>query len=81
VKEDHGWIHHLLEEADNERFHLSFFHELKNPNFIERAAIVAIQGVFMNGFFLAYLLNAKFCHRFVGYLEDEAVKTYTKMLE
>jgi hypothetical protein len=25
-------------------------------------------------------LNPKFSHRFVGYLEEEAVKTYTTML-
>jgi len=26
------------------------------------------------------VLNPKFSHRFVGYLEEEAVKTYTTML-
>ena len=35
----------------------------------------------MNLFFLSYLLSPRFCHRFVGYLEEEAVKTYTKCLE
>ena len=35
----------------------------------------------MNSFFIAYLANPKFCHRFVGYLEEEAVKTYTLMLK
>jgi len=38
-------------------------------------------GVFVNLFFLAYLISPKFCHRFVGYLEEEAVKTYTHCLE
>ena len=32
-------------------------------------------------FFVSYLLNPTFSHRFVGYLEEEAVKTYTAMLE
>lgn len=32
-------------------------------------------------FSISYLLSPKFCHRFVGYLEEEAVKTYTKCLE
>lgn len=25
LKRDHGWINHLLEEAENERMHLFFF--------------------------------------------------------
>lgn len=32
-------------------------------------------------FSVAYLLSPRFCHRFVGYLEEEAVKTYTHCLE
>ena len=35
----------------------------------------------MNGFFLAYIISPRFCHRFVGYLEEEAVKTYTDILK
>lgn len=29
------------------------------------------------GFFISYLISPKTCHRFVGYIEEEAVKTYT----
>lgn len=32
-------------------------------------------------FTLAYLLSPKFCHRFVGYVEEEACSTYTKIIE
>ena len=32
-------------------------------------------------FWIAYFLSPRFCHRFVGYLEEEAVKTYTHCLE
>ncbi len=39
------------------------------------------QGVFFNAYFLAYLLSPKTCHAFVGYLEEEAVKTYTHALK
>lgn len=46
-----------------------------------RALIIVGQGVFYNGFFLTYLLSPQACHRFVGYLEEEAVKTYTGLLE
>jgi hypothetical protein len=46
-----------------------------------RTMIVAAQGVFFNLYFLAYLISPKFSHRFVGYLEEEAVKTYTILLK
>jgi hypothetical protein len=65
---DKGWIHHLLEEADNERFHLFIFLDIKKPGFFERSFIILMQGVFMNLFFTSYILNPTFSHRFVGYL-------------
>ena len=40
-----------------------------------------IPGVFVTLFMMAYLISPRFCHRFVGYLEEEAVKTYTLCLE
>jgi hypothetical protein len=41
----------------------------------------ALQGVFCNLFFFAYLLSPAYCHRIVGYLEEEAVRTYTHLLK
>ena len=38
-------------------------------------------GVFFNAYFLAYLISPRACHSFVGYLEEEAVKTYTHALQ
>ncbi|GMF11087.1 unnamed protein product [Phytophthora lilii] len=81
LKRDHGWIHTLLEEAENERMHLLIFMNLKHPGWVFRALVVGAQGVFFNGFFLAYLASPQTCHRFVGYLEEEAVKTYTGLLK
>lgn len=78
---DNGWIHTLLEEAENERMHLMTALEMKQPGILFRGTILFAQGVFVNLFFLAYLISPKFCHRFVGYLEEEAVKTYTHCLE
>lgn len=34
----------------------------------------AAQGVFFNAFFVSYLISPRICHRFVGYLEEEAGK-------
>ena len=42
--------------------------------------ILGTQGVFFNGFFLCYLISSHTCHRFVGYLEEEAVITNTRVL-
>ena len=42
--------------------------------------VLLAQGVYCNLFFLSYLVSPKYCHRLVGYLEEEAVKTYTTLL-
>ncbi|KAH7488010.1 Alternative oxidase, mitochondrial [Phytophthora ramorum] len=81
LKRDYGWIHTLLEEAENERMHLLIFMNIKQPGYFFRALVVGAQGLFFNGFFLTYLVSPKTCHRFVGYLEEEAVKTYTCLLQ
>jgi len=81
MRRDHGWIHTLLEEAENERMHLLTFIQLKEPGWFFRAAVIIAQGVFMNLFFFAYLISPHLCHRFVGYFEEEAVKTYSEILE
>eukprot|EP00960_Hanusia_phi_P053219 761919-Hanusia_phi.AAC.3 len=80
MNRDHGWIHTLLEEAENERMHLLTFVTIRKPGPLFRLAVIGTQGVFMNLFFLTYMLYPKICHRFVGYLEEEAVKTYTDIL-
>lgn len=81
MKRDHGWIHTLLEEAENERMHLLVALELKQPSWIVRTLVLLTQGIFVNLFFITYLFSPRYCHRFVGYLEEEAVKTYTRLLE
>ncbi|KZV71752.1 alternative oxidase [Peniophora sp. CONT] len=81
MRRDAGWIHTLLEEAENERMHLMTFMTLKNPGIFYRALILGAQGVFYNAFFLSYLISPRLCHRFVGHLEEEAVLTYTRCIE
>ncbi|KAL5793064.1 hypothetical protein ACOSP7_001658 [Xanthoceras sorbifolium] len=76
-----GWIKALLEEAENERMHLMTFLELAKPQWYERALVIAVQGVFFNAYFLAYLASPKLAHRIVGYLEEEAVISYTEFLK
>ena len=74
-------IETLLEEAFNERMHLLTFLKLAEPGLFMRAMVLGAQGVFFNGFFLSYLISPRICHRFVGYLEEEAVITYTRAIK
>ncbi|XP_054775720.1 ubiquinol oxidase 1, mitochondrial-like [Prosopis cineraria] len=76
-----GWIKALLEEAENERMHLMTFMEVSKPRWYERALVITVQGVFFNAYFLGYLLSPKFAHRMVGYLEEEAIHSYTEFLK
>lgn len=80
MKSDHGWIRTLLEEAENERMHLMTFIHIAKPTRLERALVLLAQGVFYNFFFLLYAISAKTAHRVVGYLEEEAVYSYTEYL-
>src|ERR1700712_4695418 len=68
----------MLEDAYNERMHLLTFLKMAEPGWFMKLMILGAQGVFCNGFFVAYLLSPKTCHRFVGYLEEEATLTYTR---
>ena len=77
---DNGWIETLLEESYNERMHLLTFMKMCEPGWFMKFLILGAQGVFFNAFFVSYLISPKICHRFVGYLEEEAVGTYTRCL-
>lgn len=80
MESDHGWIRALLDEAENERMHLMTFIEIAKPSRLERLLIVLVQGAFYNFFFLLYLVSPETAHRIVGYLEEEAVFSYTEYL-
>lgn len=58
--------------------HLLIFLKMAEPGWFMRLMVLGAQGVFFNGFFLAYLISPRTCHRFVGYLEEEATLTYTR---
>ncbi|KAI3715819.1 hypothetical protein L6452_22807 [Arctium lappa] len=76
-----GWIKALLEEAENERMHLMTMVELVQPKWYERLLVLTVQGVFFNMFFVVYILSPKLAHRIVGYLEEEAIHSYTEYLK
>jgi ubiquinol oxidase len=80
LKEDHGWIKRLLDEADNERMHLMTFLEIAKPNWFERMIIFMAQAIFVVIYLLMYVISTRTAHRFVGYLEEEAVISYNHYL-
>lgn len=79
-QDDEGWIKSLLEEAENERMHLMTFIQIAQPNTYERLLIVVAQVVFFVTYFFMYMISSRFAHRFVSYLEEEAVYSYTQYL-
>ncbi|KAF2018751.1 alternative oxidase [Aaosphaeria arxii CBS 175.79] len=81
MKRDNGWIETLLEESYNERMHLLTFLKMSEPGWFMKLAIIGAQGFFFNSLFVAYLISPKIVHRFVGYLEEEAVHTYTRCIK
>eukprot|EP00580_Thalassiosira_gravida_P020729 CAMPEP_0201680856 /NCGR_PEP_ID=MMETSP0494-20130426/50811_1 /ASSEMBLY_ACC=CAM_ASM_000839 /TAXON_ID=420259 /ORGANISM="Thalassiosira gravida, Strain GMp14c1" /LENGTH=474 /DNA_ID=CAMNT_0048164583 /DNA_START=417 /DNA_END=1842 /DNA_ORIENTATION=+ len=78
---DGGMLNMFLEEANNERMHLLTFIRMKEPGYLFRVAVVGAQFGFGSFFLTAYMLNPTWCHRFVGYIEEEACHTYTKILK
>merc|ERR1719450_1195472 len=81
LKRDHGFIFTLLEEAENERMHLivtmSFFEAGPVTRAIVQAGQVALTP-FLAGL---YMIRPQLLHRFVGYLEETAVHTYTNIVK
>lgn len=75
--EDNGEsIHKLLKEAENERQHLLTFMALKKCSVLDRLLIRLGQAFFFNFYFAFYFLFPRTAHRFVGYLEEEAIRSY-----
>jgi ubiquinol oxidase len=80
MESDQGWIRVLLDEAENERMHLMTFIEIARPSRFERLLIILAQGAFYTLFFMLYIVSAKTAHRIVGYMEEEAVYSYSEYL-
>lgn len=80
-RRDMAFIDTLYDEAFNERMHLLTFLKLAKPSIFTRGLLWVGQGLFANAFFVTYLLSPKTCHRFVGYLEEEAVNTYSRCIK
>ncbi len=80
IRDDQGWIRELLDEAENERMHLMTFIKIAQPSRLERIIIMVGQLIFYNAYFWLYLFFPRTAHRVVGYLEEEAVVSYSQYL-
>jgi hypothetical protein len=80
LQRDHGWIHTLLEEAENERMHLLIAMKMFNAGKLTRFAIIGGQYVFTTILVGVYAVHPQAVHRFVGYLEECAVDTYSQLI-
>ena len=80
LKRDHGWIHTLLEEAENERMHLLTALTMFKVGPITRGLVVAAQCLMTPLLWSIYVVNPKMMHRFVGYLEETACETYANII-
>ena len=71
MERDHGWIHTLLEEAENERMHLLTFMQLRRPGLLFRFVVINTQIIFTLCFCLAYLFSPHLCHRCLAYFDSK----------
>lgn len=81
IEDDRGWIRKLLDEAENERMHLMVYVELTKPSLPEKFVITSAQFIFFTVYMLMYVISPRTGHRIVGYLEEEAIKSYTIFLD
>jgi hypothetical protein len=81
LERDYGWIHTLLEEAENERMHLLTFLKMFPPGPFTRLSIFCTQFGFGGLFISLYVASPPTAHRLVGYIEEMAVVTYTNLIE
>jgi len=81
MSRDYGWIHTLLEEAENERMHLLTFIDAFEATSLQRAVVYLMQFGWAAFFIPLYVLSPRIAHRTVGYVDEMAVYTYSNIIE
>lgn len=81
LERDYGWIHTLLEEAENERMHLLVCLKMFEAGPVTRLMCVGAQLALTPFLMGVYVVHPKAMHRFVGYLEQTACETYHNIIE
>jgi hypothetical protein len=80
MRQDKGWVHSLLNDAENERMHLTTWFMVERPSIFMRAAVLAQQTLYVPMFAAMYAVSPRFLYRVLGYLEETAITHYTLML-
>jgi hypothetical protein len=80
LKRDHGAIFTFLEEAENERMHLLVCLKMFRAGILTKSMVIVAQLTMTPVLMLAYAFRPQLLHRFVGYLEETAVHTYSNIL-
>jgi len=80
LQRDHGFIYSLLEEAENERMHLLVCMKMFDAGPVTRSLVCVSQLTATPLLGLLYVVRPQLLHRFVGYLEETAVHTYTNIV-
>jgi len=76
IADDKGWIETLIKEAETERKHLLVLRQMVEPSLRDRVLIWIGHFIFLIMYFLVYVFCPRAAHRFVGYLEEDAVRGY-----
>jgi len=78
---DYGWVHTLVEDAENERMHLLTALQLKEAGSVYRLGIIMLQMMYVGGISMTYFMSPKLCHRMIAYSEEAAFNLYTNLLQ
>lgn len=74
MKPDYGWIHTLLEEAENERMHLMIALALREPSITLRLSVLTCQALLLGFYTVAYVTSpvrkAYYCRYFIRNIEE-----------
>jgi ubiquinol oxidase len=81
LKRDHGSIFTFLEEAENERMHLLVCLKMFKAQPVTKGLVIAAQLSVTPALMITYMIHPPAMHRFVGYLEETAVETYSNIVE
>lgn len=81
LERDQGWIHTLLEEAENERMHLVTCMQMFEAGLVTRGLVITAQTLMTPLLVGLYILKPQALHRFVGYLEETACITYANIID
>jgi len=78
---ERGWMRALCGEAPKSRAHLSIAMSIHEPQPLFRSLVRLGEGVLLRSFSAWFVASPSFCRSFVAYLEEEAVKAYTSLLQ